>query len=366
MHAINFKRLMEFDITTTVARQQQKIDILVDDAVRNPTKQLSATEQQHCYRLIKSKLKRHNAKIIAHYYTPPEIQQIAEETGGFVGDSLEMARFGSRTNADHLIICGVKFMGETAKILSPNKRVQVAEVDATCSLDLSCPAKEFAEFCKQHPERTVVVYANTSAKVKALSDWVVTSSIAVDVVEYLYEQGKKILWAPDRYLGQYIQKQTAADMLIWNGSCIVHEEFKADLMLEAKSIYPNAAVLVHPESPAAVIELADFVGSTSQLINAAKSMPQSQFIVATDAGIFYKMQQAVPTKELIKAPTAGEGASCRSCARCPWMQMNSLQALANCFDNSHNDITVEADVAYQAMQALERMVQFKKTEATAN
>jgi quinolinate synthase len=268
---------------------------------------LSSIEQDALLVRIKALLKQHNAVIVAHYYTDPLIQALAEETGGCVSDSLEMARFGRDHEASTLVVAGVRFMGETAKILSPQKRVLMPTLEATCSLDLGCPEQEFADFCDQHPDRTVVVYANTSAAVKARADWVVTSSIAVPLVQHLDDLGEKILWAPDKHLGDYVQKQTGADVLAWDGACIVHEEFKARALLDLKQVYPGAAILVHPESPAPVIELADFVGSTSQIINAAKTLPNKQFIVATDQGIFYKLQQQVPDKEFIIAPTAGSG-----------------------------------------------------------
>ncbi|MGB2172914.1 MAG: quinolinate synthase NadA [Porticoccaceae bacterium] len=321
-----------------------------------PAEQLSLFRQQ-----IKQLLIEKNAVIVAHYYTDPLIQSLAEETGGVVADSLEMARFGSKHSADTLIVAGVKFMGETAKILTPNKKVLMPTLEATCSLDVGCPADEFTAFCDQHPDRTVVVYANTSAEVKARADWVVTSSIAVDVVDHLDSLGQKIIWAPDKYLGAYVQKQTGADMLMWNGSCIVHEEFKAKGITDLKKVYPDCAVLVHPESPQSVVDIADVVGSTSQLIAAAKDLPNQQLIVATDQGIFYKMQQAVPEKELIIAPTGGSGATCRSCANCPWMGMNSLQNLLHCLQNDSGEIHVDAKVAQLATTALGRMMTFKQT-----
>lgn len=256
-------------------------------------------------------------------------------------------------------------MGETAKILSPEKRVLMPTLDATCSLDLGCPIDEFSEFCDQHPDRTVVVYANTSAAVKARADWVVTSSIAVDVVEHLDAEGGKILWAPDRYLGRYVEKQTGADMVFWNGSCIVHEEFKSKRLEEMRSVYPEAAVLVHPESPESVVNLADAVGSTSQLIQAAKDLPQQQMIVATDQGIFYKMQQMVPDKELIIAPTAGQGASCRSCANCPWMAMNSMESLSLVMESTDNEISVDPNIAQEAIRSLSRMLDFRAQNLAA-
>ena len=287
------------------------------------------------------------------------IQELAEETGGTVSDSLEMARFGNAHNAQTLVVAGVKFMGETAKILTPQKRVLMPTLDATCSLDIGCPADEFAAFCDLHPDRTVVVYANTSAAVKARADWVVTSSIALEVVDFLDSRGEKILWAPDKYLGGYVQKKTGADMILWDGSCIVHEEFKAKGILDLKQVYPDAAVLVHPESPDSVVRLADVVGSTSQLISAAKELPNQQMIVATDQGIFYKMQQAVPDKQLLVAPTGGSGATCRSCASCPWMGMNSLENLLSCIEQGSNEIVVDPLIAKLAVQSLDRMMNFK-------
>ena len=312
---------------------------------------------------IKSLLIEKNAVIIAHYYTDPLIQALAEETGGVVSDSLDMARFGNSHTAETLVVAGVKFMGETAKILTPNKQVLMPTLEATCSLDVGCPADEFVRFCDQHPDRTVVVYANTSAAVKARADWVVTSSIALQVVDHLDALGEKILWAPDKYLGGYVQKNTGADMLMWDGSCIVHEEFKAQGILDLKKVYPQAAVLVHPESPESVVDIADVVGSTSQLIAAAQKLPYQQVIVATDQGIFYKMQQAVPDKQLLIAPTGGSGASCRSCANCPWMGMNSLQNLRDCLKQGSNEIEVDADIGAQAFTSLERMMNFKVQDA---
>ncbi|WP_027329645.1 quinolinate synthase NadA [Marinimicrobium agarilyticum] len=318
-------------------------------------------EQEAEYReRIKKLLHEHNAVLVAHYYTDPMIQALAEETGGCVADSLEMARFGKEHPADTLIVAGVKFMGETAKILTPEKRVLMPTLEATCSLDLGCPPDQFAEFCDQHPDRTVVVYANTSAAVKARADWVVTSSIAKDVVDYLDQKGEKILWAPDKHLGDYVRRETGADVLLWDGACIVHEEFKARGLEDLKALYPDAAVLVHPESPEPVVALADVVGSTSQLIKAAQELPNQEFIVATDQGIFYKMQQLCPDKTFHVAPTAGSGASCRSCANCPWMAMNVLENLASVFERDDNEIFVDPELARKAMIPLQRMLDFKK------
>ena len=319
---------------------------------------LSVERQAELEAQIRARLQQENAVIVAHYYTAPEIQALAEATGGCVSDSLEMARFGRDHRADTLIVAGVKFMGETAKILTPGKRVLMPDLEATCSLDLGCPADEFSAFCDAHPDREVVVYANTSAAVKARADWVVTSSIALDVAEHLAAEGKKIIWAPDRHLGDYVRRETGADILMWDGACIVHEEFKARGVADLKQVHPDAAVLVHPESPAAVIELADKVGSTTQIIKAAQQMPQDTFIVATDQGIFFKLQQAAPDKTFIIAPTAGEGATCRSCANCPWMAMNDLERLAAVFDRTDNEIKVDPGLAAEALRPLDRMLAF--------
>ena len=321
-------------------------------------KQLSPAQEEELREQVKARLIKENAVIVAHYYTSPAIQALAEDTGGCVSDSLEMARFGHDHPAETLIVAGVKFMGETAKILTPDKRVLMPTLEATCSLDLGCPVEEFSAFCDQHPERQVVVYANTSAAVKARADWVVTSSIALALAEHLTDQGEKIIWAPDRHLGDYVQRESGADMLMWDGACIVHEEFKARGIADLKKVYPEAAVLVHPESPAAVVELADRVGSTSQIIRAAVEMDNRQFIVATDQGIFYKLQQQAPDKEFIIAPTAGNGAACRSCANCPWMAMNDLESLAGAFDRDDNEIFVDPAVGEQAMVPLRRMLDF--------
>ena len=309
---------------------------------------------------IKGLLREKNACLVAHYYTDDLVQEITEETGGCISDSLEMARFGSQRPESTLLVAGVKFMGETAKILSPDKTILMPTLDATCSLDIGCPIDEFSHFCDQYPDHEVVVYANTSAAVKARADWVVTSSIAVDVVKHLEEQGKKIIWAPDKHLGNYVQKQTGIEMLIWQGSCIVHEEFQAKGILDLRKIFPEAAVLVHPESPAAVIEVADAVGSTSQLIAAAVRMDNQKFIVATDRGIFYKMQQAAPGKDFIAAPTGGSGATCKSCAHCPWMAMNGLKNIAQSLKNNTDQVFVDASMMAKARVPLQRMLDFSK------
>ncbi len=318
---------------------------------------LSAADVQRWRHLLAAE----DAVLVAHYYTDPRLQALAEATGGCVADSLEMARFGRDHAASTLVVAGVRFMGETAKILSPHKRVLMPTLEATCSLDIGCPVDEFSAFCAAHPERTVVVYANTSAAVKARADWVVTSSIAVDLVEHLHDAGERVIWAPDKYLGAYVQKQTGADMLLWQGSCIVHEEFKASVLADLKRVYPEAGILVHPESPEAVIALADAVGSTSQLIAAARTLPHRRFIVATDKAIFYKMRQAAPDKEFIEAPTAGQGATCRSCAHCPWMAMNTLDNLAAVLRQGGQEVLVDPALVERAVLPLQRMLSFART-----
>lgn len=320
--------------------------------------ELSESQKIEFREKIKALLKEKNAVLIAHYYVDAEIQKLAEETGGLVGDSLQMAKFGAAHPAKILVVAGVRFMGETAKILSPEKTVLMPTLEAECSLDLSCPADEFKNYIDQHPDRAVVVYVNTSAAVKALADWCVTSSNALKIVEYLAGKGEKIIFGPDRYLGGYIQKQTGADMLIWQGSCVVHEEFKANALKKLKQEHPEAAVLVHPESPPEVVELADCVGSTAKLLEASKILPNPIFIVATEQGIFYKMRQASPHKKFIAAPTGGVGATCRSCSHCPWMGMNSLVNLYECLVEEKNQVEVESTIAQQAYQSLSRMMGF--------
>ena len=314
---------------------------------------------------IKELLHERDAVLVAHYYVDSELQDLAEETGGCVSDSLEMARFGRECSQKNLVVAGVRFMGETSKILNPEKRVFMPDLDATCSLDLGCPPDAFNAFCDLHSDRTVVVYANTSAAVKARADWMVTSSIALDIIGHLHAQGKKLIWAPDRHLGNYIQKQTGADMLMWQGSCLVHDEFKAEELKILKAKHPDAMVLVHPESPADVVALADVVGSTTQLIKATQTPGVGTFIVATDNGIIHKMRQLSPGKTLIEAPTAGNSATCKSCAHCPWMAMNGLKNLRDVlktgFDTGVGEVHVDGALGKQAFRCIDRMLDFAKT-----
>lgn len=307
---------------------------------------------------IKALLKANNAVMVSHYYVHPDLQDLAEETGGIVSDSLEMARFGRDHVAQTLVVSGVRFMGETAKILSPEKTVLMPDLDATCSLDLGCPIDAFSAFCDQHPERVVVVYANTSAEVKARADWVVTSSCALDIVRALKEQGKTIVWGPDKHLGSYIARETGADMLLWQGACIVHDEFKALELADLKAAHPDAKVLVHPESPAEVVALADAVGSTSAILAAAQRLDASAFIVATDSGMMHKLRTLNPGKTFIEAPTAGDSATCKSCAHCPWMAMNGLAGVAHVLRTGANAVQVDPSLIPKARAPIDRMLAF--------
>lgn len=335
------------------ARMARQIPGVRPDAV---TRQVLSEE-------IAELLEWRDAVLVAHYYVDGDIQDLAEQTGGCVADSLEMARFGFDHDASTIIVAGVRFMAETAKILSPDKTIFAVETDANCSLDIGCPADEFAKFCDQHPDRTVVVYANTSAEVKARADWVATSSIGLELIRDLHSRGQKILWAPDKYLGEYIRRESGADMVMWNGACIVHEEFKAWVLDAAKRHYPQAKVLVHPESPAGVIELADVVGSTSQIIQAAVSMPDDTFIVATEEGILHKMRTLAPDKTFITAPTAGEGATCESCAHCPWMKMNDLERIRHVLVELSGEVVLNEEIRKQAETSILRMVEYGRTHA---
>ena len=309
---------------------------------------------------IEALLLEQDAAMVVHYYIDESLQDLAEETGGHVADSLGMAYFGRDHPAQTLVVVGVHFMGETAKILSPEKRIIMPDLDATCSLDLSCPIEEFSAYCDEHPDRQVVVYANTSAAVKARADWMVTSTNAVDIMKHLKAEGRKVIVASDKHLGHYIQQQSGIDMLCWQGFCVVHDEFKSIELKKMMELYPDADVLVHPESPEDVIALADVVGSTSRMLRAATESKAKQLIVATDYGLFHKMHKAAPDKELIVAPTGGEGATCISCAHCPWMAMNSLEKLCHVLETGSNQIHVPEEIRVKALVPIERMLEFSR------
>ena len=316
--------------------------------------------------VIRKLLIENDAKIIAHYYVDEQIQRLAEDTGGFVGDSLEMARYGSKQKESILVVAGVKFMGETAKILNPDKKILMVDIDATCSLDTGCDFDQFRKFCNDNSDREVVVYANTSAKVKSISDWVVTSSIAVPLIEHLTSLGKKLIWAPDKYLGNYVVDTTGADMLLWDGSCIVHEEYKTTALKKMITKYPNSDVLVHPESPRSIIQLANTVGSTTKLIEASKASTKKYIIVATEKGILYQMKKYSPDKVFLEAPTEGEGATCKSCGRCPWMNMNVIKKIVDVFKTTTNEIILPHDIISSAKRPIDRMINFTSTTNKIN
>lgn len=341
-----------------------RINELAADA--QPAKVLNAEDKTALISRIKKLLKQRNAQIVAHYYVDADLQALAEETGGIVADSLEMANFGAQSDADVLVVCGVRFMGETAKLLSPEKTVIMPDLNATCSLDVGCPADEFAAFCAQHPDHTVVVYANTSVAVKAIADWVVTSGNALQIVNHLKAKGEKIIWAPDQHLGNWIEKETGIEMLRWMGHCIVHDEFKAFELKQLKREHPEAKLLVHPESSEAVVALADVVGSTKVLINAVQTLPDETFIVATDHGIFYKMRQLAPHKKLIVAPTDSKTTQCISCAHCPWMAMNGLQNLADSLEKLDQTIEIDESIRQKALGSLDKMLTFSRQIGLVN
>jgi quinolinate synthase len=298
---------------------------------------VSPAQRDALMREIAAKLKAQDAAFVAHYYVDGDLQDLALATGGCVADSLEMARFGRDHPARTLIVAGVRFMGETAKILSPEKRVLMPDLEATCSL----------------------------AAVKARADWMVTSACALPIVAHLKAAGQKVLWAPDRHLGRYIQQQTGADMLLWDGACIVHDEFKAVELELLREQHPDAQVLVHPESPEGVVALADVVGSTTRLLNAVVNGSANEYIVATDGGILHRMRQLAPGKTLIEAPTAGNSATCKSCAHCPWMAMNGLRGVLACLDRGTGEISVPEPTRSQALLCIERMLDFVEAQPGA-
>lgn len=296
--------------------------------------------------------KEKNAIILAHYYQEADIQDVAD----FVGDSLALAQWATKTTADIIVLCGVHFMGETAKILSPDKRVFIPDLKAGCSLADSCPAPEFDKFIAAHPGHTVISYVNTTAAVKALTDIVVTSTNARQVVESLPEN-EKIIFGPDKHLGDYINKLTGRNMLLWDGICHVHAQFSLEKILDLKREHPDALILAHPECPAYLLEVADHVGSTSSILKYATRSPQKQFIVATEAGILHQMQKDNPDKSFIPAPP--EDATC-ACNECFYMRMNTLEKLYLCLKNEQPEIFVDEEVRVKAVKSIERMLEISE------
>ena len=293
-----------------------------------------------------------NAVIKAHYYTDGEIQDIAD----FVGDSLALAQKAATTNADIIVMCGVHFMGETSKILCPDKKVLVPDLEATCSLAESCPADKFAEFVAQHPDHTVISYVNTTAATKAVTDIVVTSSNAREIVESL-PQDTPIIFGPDRNLGGYINSITGRNMLLWDGACHVHEKFSVEKIIELKNQYPDAKVLVHPECKGAVVKLADKVGSTAALLKYSINDSSEIFIVATESGILHEMQKACPEKTFIPAPPSDSTCACNECS---YMKLVTMQKLYDCLKNEAPEIHVDAEVAEKAIVSINRMLEISE------
>ena len=298
---------------------------------------------------IKKLKEEKNAMIMAHYYQTSDIQDIADH----VGDSLALAQWAAKTDADIIVLCGVHFMGETAKILCPEKKVLVPDINAGCSLADSCPADEFAEFVKAHPDHTVISYVNTTAAVKAYTDVVVTSTNAKQIVES-FPADEKIIFGPDHNLGNYINSITGRNMLLWNGACHVHAKFSVEKILELKKIYPQAKVLAHPECKGAVLKLADYVGSTAGILKYATSHEEKEFIVATESGILHKMQQACPQKVFIPAPP--EDSTC-ACNECNFMRMNTMEKLYQCLLNETPEIHVDKKIAEKAIKPIQRMLE---------
>ena len=297
---------------------------------------------------IRQMCKDKNAVIMAHYYTEPEIQDIAD----FVGDSLALAQKAATTDADIIVMCGVHFMGETNKILCPDKKVLVPDASATCSLAESCPAEEFAKFVADHPGHTVISYVNTTAATKAVTDVVVTSSNARQIVES-FPKDTPMIFGPDRNLGGYINSITGRNMVLWNGACHVHEQFSVEKIVELKKRYPHALVLAHPECKKFVLELADHIGSTASLLKFATQSECKQFIVATESGIIHEMVKQNPFKEFIPAPP--EDSTC-ACNECNFMRLNTLQKLYNCLKYEMPAIEVEKSIQVKAVKSIHRML----------
>ena len=301
---------------------------------------------------IKRLRREKNAVIMAHYYQIGDIQDIAD----MVGDSLALAQYAAKTEADIIVLCGVHFMGETAKILSPQKKVLVPDIEAGCSLADSCPADEFERFVKAHPDHTVVSYVNTTAAVKALTDIVVTSTNAKKIIDSL-PLDAKIIFAPDRNLGNYINSVTGRNMLLWDGACHVHEQFSVESLVELKKAHPKAKVLAHPECKNVVLMLADFVGSTQALLNYATSSQDTEFLVATESGIIHQMQKQNPNKVFIPIPPVDSTCGCNDCK---YMRLNSLEKLYLCLKTEQPEILVDESLRVKAVKPIERMLELSK------
>ena len=317
----------------------------METALNKPVIDLSPLNLEEEILALKKKM---NAVILAHYYQESEIQDLADH----IGDSLELSRRAASTEADVIVFAGVHFMAETAKILNPTKKVLLPDLNAGCSLAEGCPAPLFKKFREEHPDHLVISYINCSAAVKALSDIICTSSNAVKIVEQIPKE-QKIIFAPDKNLGRYIIKKTGRDMLLWDGSCIVHETFSVKKIIGLKTEYPNALLIAHPECEEVVLNRADFVGSTSALLNFTKENPASEFIVATEEGIIYQMQKASPSKKFIPAPP---NANC-ACNECPYMKLNTMEKLYLCMKDGKPEITLDEEIRVRALKPIQKMLE---------
>jgi quinolinate synthase len=301
---------------------------------------------------IKSLCKEKNAIILAHYYQTGDIQDVAD----FVGDSLALAQWAAKTTADMIVLCGVHFMGETAKILCPDKKVLVPDLNAGCSLADSCPAEDFAAFVDKHPGHTVISYVNTTAAVKAVTDVVVTSTNARQIVES-FPVDTPLIFGPDRNLGNYINSITGRKMLLWDGACHVHEQFSLEKILELKARYPDAEVITHPECKQPVIQASDFVGSTAALLKHTVASDKRRFIVATESGVIHEMQKRSPQKEFIPAPPNDSTCACNECS---FMRLNTMEKLYNCLKNESPEILVDEEIREKAVQPIRRMLEMSE------
>jgi quinolinate synthase len=317
----------------------------METALNKPVIDLAPLNLEEEILVLKKKM---NAVILAHYYQESEIQDLADH----IGDSLELSRRAASTEADVIVFAGVHFMAETAKILNPTKTVLLPDLNAGCSLAEGCPAPLFKKFREEHPDHLVISYINCSAAVKALSDIICTSSNAVKIVEQL-PIDQKIIFAPDKNLGRYIIKKTGRDMLLWDGSCIVHETFSDKKIIGLKTEYPNALLIAHPECEEVVLNRADFVGSTSALLNFTKENPANEFIVATEEGIIYQMQKASPSKKFIPAPP---NANC-ACNECPYMKLNTMEKLYLCMKDGKPEITLDEEIRVRALKPIQKMLE---------
>lgn len=300
-----------------------------------------------------------NAVILAHYYQDDDIQDIAD----IIGDSLELARKAAETDADVIVFCGVKFMAEGAKILNPTKKVLLPDMKAGCSLEFSCPPEQFRAFREKHPDHIAITYINCSAEIKALTDIIVTSSNAESIINSL-PKDQKIIFAPDKFLGSYLNKKTGRDMLLWDGSCMVHERFSERELIKLKTQYPNALVIAHPECPESLLNYADHIGSTSSLLTFTGKNPGREFLVLTEAGILHQMKKRSPGSTFYGVPSALDGGACISCNTCEYMKLNTMEKLYRCMRDQSPELTLSPELIVAAKKPLLRMMELSKSIAS--